>query len=332
MRIQRIQFASVRSLPAIRAAYVPLLLLAVGLVYPFVASNPYLVSTGVVFFIQALLVASLAFLMGWAGQISLGHASLYAIGAYTSAILTARAGVPFPLAFFVAGALAGLAAFVVGLPSLRLSGHYLAMATLGFAEIVVVILIEADALTGGTNGLVGIPAAAFGSYVLDNAYAYYYFAFAVFLAILYALYLLTHTRLGRAMLALHANEVAATSLGLNVAALKLGAFVISGIVAGLAGSLYTHLNRFVSPETFSLSYSIILVAMVVIGGSRSLGGAVAAAFLLTFSNEYLRAYQDFNYLIFGLLLVIIVLFFKAGLAGAYTRLRAFVSRTARGSA
>lgn len=285
------------------------------IIYPFWVGNDYWISTGTLFLINALLISSLVVVMGWAGQISLGHASLYAIGAYTSALLTVRLEIPFIICFISAGIMATLFAFIIGLPSLRLRGHYLAMATLGFGEIVSILLVESDDLTGGTGGITGIPPASFGSLVIKEPLPYYIFTWAITILVLVGIIVFTNSKYGRALKAVKSNEVASSSLGLNTSFLKLLAFTFSGFIAGLAGSLYAHLNRFISPDTFSISLSIILVAMVVIGGEESLGGALLSAFVLTVLEEYLRGFQDYNPLMFGAALIFITIFARKGLAG-----------------
>lgn len=294
----------------------PFTMVVVGLIFPLVATNKYWVATGAMFMIQSLLIVALTLLIGWAGQISLGHSALYALGAYTSALTSIKLGLPFFVAFFLSGLVSGVFALIIGLPSLRLKGHYLAMATLGFTEIIQVILVEWTELTGGTGGIVAIPAASFGKLELSDTYKYFYFCLFVFVLLL-SVTMFVNSRYGRALKALRGNELAAETLGLNTASLKLLVFVYSGIIAGFACSLYAHLNRFISPDTFTLSFSIILVAMVVIGGAGSIAGALSSALLLTFLSEHLRKYQDLNYLLFGgaLVVVVVVLFARRGLSG-----------------
>lgn len=279
------------------------------------APNRYLISAGTNFFLNVILITGLMLVMGLAGQISLGHAALYGIGAYTSAILTAQYGLPFLVGFVAAGLVAGVFSFLIGLPSLRLRGHYLAMATLGFGEIIFVLMVELDELTGGTSGITGIPAASIAGISFKDPLLYYPLVLVVTLLFLIFLVVFLNSRYARALKAVKSSETAAQVLGLNVPVLKLMAFVIAGSMAGFAGSLFAHLNRFVSPYSFTLSFSIILVAMVVIGGEESLGGNILAALLLTLLNEFLRAYQEYNPLIFGLALVLVIIFAPEGLGG-----------------
>lgn len=279
------------------------------------APNRYLISAGTTFFLNVILLTGLMLVMGWAGQISLGHAALYGVGAYTSAILTTRYGLPFLIGFAAAGLTAGLFSLLIGLPSLRLRGHYLAMATLGFGEIIFVLTVELDELTGGTSGITGIPPAIIAGVSFKDPLLYYPLVLVITVVFLAALGWFLGSRFARALKAIKSSETAAQVLGLNVSALKLLAFVIAGSMAGFAGSLFAHLNRFVSPYSFTLSFSIILVAMVVIGGEESFGGSILAALMLTLLNEFLRAYQEYNPLIFGLALVIVIIFAPEGLSG-----------------
>jgi len=264
--------------------------------------------------INIILVTGLILLMGYAGQISLGHAALYGVGAYTSAYLSTRLNLSFWLALPLAGLSAALIAFFLGLPSLRLKGHYLAMATLGFGEIAYIFFNEAAGITGGVNGFIGIPSPSLFFLDFSSPRVYYELVlFLVFLSLILAKFIVRGHQ-GRSLRALHAGEVAAESVGINTALNKLFIFSLSGFLAGLAGSLYAHYTCFISPSSFSLSFSILLVAMAVVGGLKYLSGGVLGALFLTILSEFFRAYQDYSLVLLGLTLIMVVVYFPDGLS------------------
>lgn len=293
----------------------------IALFLPFTVANDYYVATLSLFLINSLLLVSLMIIIGYAGQISLAHGAIYGLGAYVSAILTTRFGLPFLLGFAAACLSGFLVSLVVGAPSLRLKGHFLAMATLGIGEILYILFKELDWLTGGVNGLIGIEPASIGAISFSHPVSYYYLVYAVTVLILVLAALFLDGKVGRALRAVKSAEVAALALGLNPSYYKLLAFTFAGMIAGGAGSLYAHLDRFVSPSTFSLSLSIMLLSMVIAGGENSLGGSLVAAAVFSFLNEYVRQFQELSQLFFGLALLLVVIYFRGGLAGTLKQLR-----------
>lgn len=297
---------------------------------PFFVANTYYFSILTIILLNSLLLVSLMIIIGWTGQISLAHGATYGLGAYISGILTAKLGFPF-LAGFILSMLGGaIISFIVGLPSLRLHGHYLAMATLGAGEILVILFQELDFITGGTSGLLGIPPASIGSIVFSDSRNYYFFTLVVSLLLLLLLVLLLDSKIGRALRAIKGSEIASSALGLNPTYYKLLSFTVAGAVAGAAGSLYAHLDRFVSPSTFGVSLSVMLVAMVIVGGENSLVGNLIAAVFLAVLNEYVRQYQELSALFFGAALLLTVLYFERGfggfVSGAFSKLKALSYR------
>lgn len=288
-------------------------LIACLLVFPAIIRSPYYISVLVFVGIYSMITIGLSLLMGYAGQISLGHAAYFAIGAYTSAILTTRYGLSPWLAFLSGLVLAAVIAFLIGLPSLKLKGHYLAMATLGFGEIVYVFLNAAVDLTNGPVGMGEIPQLNLFGFLLDSEIKYYYFTWAIAVSLLILSLNIIHSRVGRALRSIHGDEVAANAMGVNTAKYKVQVFVLSAIFAAIAGSLYAHFVTFVSPTSFDLIVSILLVTMVVIGGMANVWGAILGAALLTIMPEGLRAFKDFDILIYGTILVLIMIFMPKGL-------------------
>jgi branched-chain amino acid transport system permease protein len=264
--------------------------------------------------IFSLLCLGLSMLMGYAGQVSLAQAAFFGIGAYCSGILTARCGWN-PWAAMPAGCLlAAVVAWLVGVPALRLKGHYLAMATLGFGVIVQIIFSEEVELTGGPSGLVDIPRLRVAGQPIRDETAYYYLIWAVvLLALIFCLHLI-HSRVGRALRAIHEQELAAEAMGVNTSRTKVQVFVLSAVLAALAGSFYTHYVTFLNPASFGLMWSIRFVLMVMVGGMQSIWGALLGAVLMTFiGNEWLQVFADFEILVYGAILLIVALFLPRGL-------------------
>jgi len=273
--------------------------------------------------IHTLLVVGLNLLLGYAGQISLGHAAFFGLGAYASGILTATYGVDPWLALLAGLALSGLAAFLIGIPALKLKGYYLAMATLGFGIIVYIVLNEASHLTGGPSGLSGIPSLSLAGFPLNTARRLFLLVWLAVGVILALSANLVDSRTGRALRALHDSEAAAESLGVDTARMKLKIFIWSALYASLAGSLYAHSLNFIAPSSFGFMFSIKLVTMVVLGGMASIWGSLLGAGVLTVLPEVLTAFHDFEVIIFGAILMVVMIFLPRGLVRGLMDLREF---------
>jgi len=296
--------------------------------YAAVLWDSYLMSVMTFAGIHGLIVLGLSLLFGYAGQISLGHAAFFGLGAYASGVLTVKYGFsPWPT-IALAVVFTCVVAFIIGLPTLKLRGHYLAMATLGFGEIVYIVFNEQGELTGGPSGLVGIPLLELGGITFDDDRSFFCLVWICVLAALALSLNLVNSRVGRALKAVHGNDMAAQSLGVDASLYKLQVFIISAALAALAGSLYAHYLTFISPSSFNLMFSIRLVMMVVIGGMGSLWGALSGAVLLTFLPEYLTDYfEDWVFLvIYGGLMVAIMIFMPQGLALGLVRAASWVWR------
>ncbi len=264
--------------------------------------------------IFSLVSIGLSMLMGYAGQISMAQAAFFGIGAYTSGILTSHFGVN-PWAAMPVGILASsLVAWLIGIPALRLKGHYLAMATLGFGVIVTIILNEEVEWTGGPSGMGDIPSLSLAGVKITSEMGYYYLVWSmVFLALIFCFHIL-HSRVGRALRAIHEEEMAAEAMGVPTARFKLQVFVLGAAFAALAGSLYTHYVTFLNPASFNLMWSIRFLLMVMVGGMQSLWGALLGTVLMTFvGNEWLHVFADFEILAYGAILLIVALFLPKGL-------------------
>ncbi len=289
------------------------------LLFPLVAPNAYILGLGVLFFVYWILVASLNLLMGYAGQISMSHAAFFGIGAYTTGILSARFGWSPWAGLLAAVVMSGACALVVGLPSLRLRGHYLAMATLGFNAIVSVVFVELYGLTGGPEGLSNVPGLGIAGYKIADPRLFFLIAWIMALGVMLVILNTLHSRVGRGMRALASSELAAASLGVNVFRYKLFAFVLTACMASMAGWLYVHFNNFCSPETFNIFASVLLVVMVALGGWGRFWGPLWGALILTAVPELLRVFESVEILVFGVAMVVVLLFFPKGIAGALAR-------------
>jgi branched-chain amino acid transport system permease protein len=264
--------------------------------------------------VYALVALSLNILTGMAGQISIGHAGFWALGAYAAAIAMTRFGVPFMLAIVIGGAIAGIFGALVALPALRVSGHYLAIATLAFAILVQQVLFEWESVTGGRQGL-AVPRPSLLGYELESDFAYYYLLLALFLLFAWMTRNLRTAFTGRSMMALRMSAVAAQCSGVSRARHIILAFALSAFLTGVSGGLYASLIGRLSTETFSLSASLSFLTMAVIGGLGSEVGALLGAAFLAAAPEVLRQFKDAEMVIYGAILVLCMLFLPGGLAG-----------------
>jgi branched-chain amino acid transport system permease protein len=293
--------------------YTVLVIALLAILFPLlVGGNQYFISLLVFLGINGIMAMGLSLLMGYAGQISLGHAAFYGIGAYSSGVLTTKYSVHPVGAFFIGISLSALIAWLVGKPTLRLKGHYMAVATLGFGEILFIVFNELSPLTGGPSGLSGVPPLTiFGSPLEGTRYLYLVWGFVILLLI-FSLNVI-NSRVGRALRAVHGHEVAANAMGVDASRYKVQVFVLSAIYASVAGSLYAHFMTFISPSSFSLMFSILLLMMVVVGGAATIWGSLLGAAVLTLLPEYLRGLEDFEVLAYGAVLMIVLLYMPQGI-------------------
>ncbi|ALX22784.1 branched-chain amino acid ABC transporter permease [Bordetella pertussis] len=269
--------------------------------------------------INILLAQGINLLTGINGQISLGHAGFFAIGAYVSAIALKSWGVPFPVALAMATIVASGVGFLLAGPAGRVREFYLAMMSLGFGLIVYELARELRGVTGGVMGMRGIPSSQIGTlqifgWSIDTV-AYFRILLAVLLVVMLMLRNFVKSHYGRAFYAVHVSEIAAGSLGISQAAVKRAAYAISGGLAGLAGGFYAHMIGYLTPESFGLMRSIEILVMSIVGGLGSLAGQVYGAVLFTYLPQKLQAFNDYQYIVYGLILVFIFTLLPRGLAG-----------------
>ena len=266
--------------------------------------------------IYCLITMGLSLLMGYAGQISIGHAAFFGIGAYISAILTTNYGMN-PWACMVIGmAVTAVVAVLVGAPSLKLRGHYLAMATLAFGIIIFIIFNEEIEWTGGPDGMSGIPGLTLFGFEFNSVERYYYLVWGFVIAAFIFTVNVIQSGTGRALRAIHASESAAGAMGVDVSRFKILVFVYSAVLASLAGSFYAHYLNFVNPATFDLFFSIKLLIMIALGGMHNIWGAIVGTGLITFlSNEWLQYFEEFEVIVYGAILLFVTVILPEGLAG-----------------
>lgn len=276
-------------------------------------SNAYHQQLLTVIGIHTLLALGLNMLMGYAGQISLGHAAFYGLGAYGTGILTTHYGWSPWAAFPVVLAAAGWLAYVIGRPTLKLSGYYLAMGTLGLGIIAHVIFREWDSMTGGASGMVGIPPLQVGGTVLSLGRSGMILVWITVLSAFFLSSRLVDSRIGRALRALGDSQGAAAACGIDTGRLKAVIFSFSAVLAALAGFLYAHLVGFISPSSFDFLMSIRMVTMVVIGGMASIWGSLFGASVITLLPEWLHIFSDYEMTVYGLVLMVVMIFLPRGL-------------------
>ena len=290
----------------------PLLLAAIVVGVGLVNDSNFYFRIGALIFVFGLAAIGLNILMGFAGQVSLGHAGFMGIGAYAVAIGPVHLGIPPLLAFLVGPVLAALLAYVAGRPILRLKGHYLAVATLGFGILVSMVLTNESQLTGGPDGMIVERLEILG-WRVRGAETWFWVAGIFMVAGALLAVNLLESPTGRALRAVHDSEVAADVAGIDVARVKLAAFVISAVFAAVAGGLLALMNGFITPDVAGFLHSIELVLMIVLGGLGSVFGAVVGATVLVALPQALTGFQEYEYAMLGLVMMLVMIFLRSGI-------------------
>jgi len=298
--------------------------LAILLLLPLFAGE-YFLMVLILICINVLLASSLRISLN-AGQLNFGIPAFMAIGAYSSALLTMRLGIPFIAAFFAAGILAAVVSLIIGYPSLRLKYVYFLMLTLGFVEVVKAVGIRWESLTGGPDGLPGIPPISIAGIELVTKMSQYYFALLVTLVILLVLYRLENSRFGLIVKSIDQSEELGETVGINTYAYKMLAFAISSFFCGLTGSLYAHNMTFIQPALFCFMLQIFVVIYCFVGGLGRFSGPIVGAVLLSLLTEPLRGFQSFERIFFALILISVVLFLPGGVLSIPARLSPLIRR------
>ena len=294
-----------RWMPAIVVAAIVILL-------PLLFPSSYYYRIAVLVFIFALAVVGLNLLMGFAGQVSLGHAGFLGIGAYSVAIGPAQFGLPSWLCLVAGAILSGIVAFLVGRPILRLKGHYLAVATLGLGLLVAIVLTNEARWTGGPDGM-SVPRLVLFGWSVRGAEAWYWIAGATFVGGFVLALNLMDSPTGRALQAIHDSEIAALVLGIDVARKKLTIFIISAMYASVAGSYLALFNGYITPDAAGFLRSIELVAMVVLGGMGSIVGSLVGAVVLVVLPQALTVFHEYEQALLGLIVMVFMIFLRRGI-------------------
>ncbi len=298
----------------------PALAAVVALAIPAVSHDGYIIQLLNIAILNAIVVLGLNFATGWTGQINFGQAAFYGVGAYTTAIAT-KSGLPWIATPFLSAVIVMAASLALGLPTLRLRTYYLAMTTIGFGEIVRLIIVHWEPVTGGTSGLRAIPGISlFGFGPQGQVQHYYLLIAALALAALVAARI-RQSSLGRAMIATRDSEIAAEQSGVDTTRTKLLAFMIGAVYAGLAGCLYASSIRFISPDSFSGTQAILLMTMLIVGGMGSITGCMIGAVVLTTLPEALRFLGQWYLVLYGLGVIAVIVLAPGGLASIASVLR-----------
>lgn len=292
------------------------LLLIAAVVAPFLVSD-YNLRILVLSLQTAIAVIGLSMAFGWSGLIQLGQAAFMGVGAYASAVTAMRFGVDFWIAMPLAVLASGLVALLIAVPMLRLRGHYLALATVGFNVTMEIITKNWKDVTGGYDGISGIPGIGVFGHAVDTDRGYYFVSLCFLLVVAAFVALLRHSRYGRAMIAVRDDEIASGTSSVPVVRTKVMAFVISSALAGLSGSLYAHYSHYVAPADFDMWRSITVLVMLIVGGEMSIVGAILGTVLLSFAPEWLRIFGDAYMAMFGIGVLLVLIFMPDGIAGRF---------------
>lgn len=297
-------------------------IIAVAAVLPVLAANPYQVHILNLLGIYMILNFGLNIAMGYCGQMNLALAAFWGVGAYASTLLTVDLGLNFWLALPISGLVTAILGALVGLPSLKVRSHYLAIVTIGLAGIINLVLVNEREITRGAIGITNVPSPSVFGFELNDGFRYYYFVLVVVILGYLLARQIVNNRLGRNFVAIRDDHVAAQAMGINIAYYQILAFAISGFYAGIAGSVYAHMINYVSPDIFSFQSMMFVLTMTLVGGLGSLNGSLIGS-LLAIIQEYLRQFEDFQLVIYGAIVVLCVLFFPGGVVGLAHRVRSW---------
>jgi len=304
-----------RTLRRILANLPYIAIIALIALIPLFVSNLYYIQVLIFIGIYIILALSLNLLNGYVGLLSIGHAAFYGIGAYASAKLVMEVGVPFPLAMLGSGMIAGVFGYLIAKPTLRLSGIYMTLATLGFNMIFFLVLQNWMSFTNGPLGIMDIPQPSIFGYMIESRIQYYYLIFFLVLLTIGSMHRLITCRFGRALVGIRENELAAEAMGVHTTRYKIQAFVLAAFYAGIAGSYYAHFVKYISPDSFYIYESFILLAMLAFGGQGNLIGPVVGAVILIIIPEVFRFLQEYRMLVYGSVLIVMMLVRRQGLLG-----------------
>lgn len=288
------------------------------ILFPWMFQNRYAIRLATLVVMYAGLACSLNFVTGYLGQVSLGHAAFLGIGAYTSAILSNRFGWPFLLTALIAMAVAALFGMLLGIPTLKLSGSYLAIVSLGFCEIVRIVETNWISLTNGPMGMNNIARPVILGFNIKSPASYYYLCLVIVTFIIVILLNIVNSDMGRSIMSIREDPVAAEAMGVPVFRYKVLVFTLSAAFAGLIGAYYAHYMRYIDASAFNFDQSIGILSMVILGGSGSMPGSIVGASVLTLFPELFRFMDQYRMMLYGLVLVAVIIFKPNGLLGRIT--------------
>jgi branched-chain amino acid transport system permease protein len=290
-----------------------------ALLIPLAAHDAYVIQLLNIGILNAIVVLGLNFVTGWTGQINFGQAAFYGLGAYATAIAT-KSGLPWIAAPVLSVAIVLVASLILGLPTLRLRTYYLAMTTIGFGEIVRLIIVYWEPVTGGTSGLRAIPPIRLFDIEPQGLIQHYYLLLTTLAAAALVAARIRQSALGRAMIATKDSEIAAEQSGVDTTRTKLFAFMIGAVYAGLAGCLYASSIRFISPDSFSGVQAVLLMTMLIVGGMGSIAGSIAGALALTILPEVLRFLGQWYLVLYGLGVIVVIVLMPGGFASVMAKI------------
>ncbi len=305
---------------------------------PLFVTSQYIFTIFILIGIYSMITIGLSLLIGYAGQISIGHAAFFGIGAYTSGILTTKYSVSPWLAMLLGIFLTFALAYLIGIPVLKLKGHILALATIAINVIVYMLLIGLSDYTGGAAGLVGIPNLSLLGIDLGNQRYFYYFIWALTILIVFFSMNVIRSNVGRLLRSIHDSEIGTETLGINVVKYKVLIFAISAALASLAGSLYAHYINFIAPPTFYITFSILLLVMVMVGGVHSIWGAIVGTAIIMFLNEwirfmaqtYLQVSGEVEIVVYGFMIIVVMIYMPKGLIGLLSEMKSKIAFRSEG--
>src|SRR5208283_3822369 len=291
-----------------------MLLLLITIIFPKILDSNYWLNLINLAISYSVACIGLNIVLGYAGQLSLAQAGFWGLGAYTSAILTTQFGVPVWIGLIASFIVAGLFGILLGIPTLKLTGHYLAMATIGFGIILQLILINTIWLTKGSDGIPNIPSPSFFSFELKHPNTFFYVAIFILILLTLIAIRIKNSRIGRSFMAIRENEMAAETMGVDSTYYKIMAFALSAGYAGIGGWMFAHsCSHYISPDTFSFGQSVLLLSMAVVGGIGSAIGAIIGATLLTLVPEFFRFLKDYYLMFYAACIVLIMIFMPGGI-------------------
>jgi branched-chain amino acid transport system permease protein len=289
--------------------------LVFALIFPFVFKSQYMIRMGTICLMYVMLTLSLNLLTGFMGQMSFGHAAFWGIGAYTTAILSTRAGFGSEVTFLLSMLSAGLFGVLLGLPVLKLKGYYLTLVTMAFCEIIRLVELNFMSLTRGPLGIPGIPLPSFFGIEISSITGLYFLMLALMIFTTFVVYSIINSRIGVAILAIRDDDMAAEVMGVNIFKYKVMTFTISAMLAGLAGAYYAQYISYIDPSSFTTNQSTEILTMVILGGLGSILGSFLGAISLSIIPEIMRGLMEYRMLIYGALMVILMLVKPEGILG-----------------